>query len=480
MFLYEPPDPPKVKRRSAGSANQSRVEEVFDELWKDSLPPNPQALSRAQQLVRQSKVNHKELAKEIIADPGLGLHYLKKVRALGESDIMPADPLELLPSLSQEQLLEIFDKPAEAISKHDMKKATPAQLLRMQHSYISAKASANLSRQMSVPEGQSFTLSQLAQITLNLLAWNYPSQFQRALLYKRRYRTDISETLNSLIGVDPKALNTKLIKTLGLPIRFIEDLKTLQNTKNVGLQNPSEPIALVQAGELLARANDVEHFPEALNQWSEVEDQIDRLGLESPRIEIEHEIKNFMSELGVENNLPFKSALFPLKEAVIQAKQLSSDSNPFIRKLPQSLQDDFRSIYQIIHKDTFSAAGLKFLAEKVAGSTGVHSGYLYLLKPDNQTLSVTLNFGQYKKKHRDLQITSNDPVAQSIFSAMPLTIELDDKLVLVCCSLQNCKKQAVLALEWDVSRYASIATYATPLLQAFAFTLVDVMGQRVS
>jgi hypothetical protein len=476
VFIYQAPEPPRLKRRAVGSSNASHNDLIFDEIWQACLPPNPKSLERINEIISKPKIDFAALKYELISDPGLALYYLKRISHLSESNILPIDPLDYIKTISLNELDKLFNISPQQISSHKLSSSSSGQLLRLQHSFIATKAAANISRQLNVPAGISFALSHVSQAAINLLAFKYPSQFQRALLNKRRYRTPIEETLSTLTGINLNTINLKILKLLGLPIQLQKEIELSQKNKIFDPTFNSNPITLVGMGDLLARANDIEHFPEALTQWHQIEERMEKLGLESPRNEIEKEMRSFMNELGV-NSLPYKSSLFNF-EAVEEHSNVTKVSvNKYVVKLPESLNQDFLQVYRHIKKHEFSQTALKNYVEKLAPKLKIESGCLYLLRSDNSVLSAALNFGRIKRKRTNLQIESADPIAQSLFASSPFIQDQGDGIVLSCCALQKSNKQGVILLEFIQTEFEAIATFAPNLIQALTQTLVDIIGQ---
>lgn len=478
-----------MRKRTLGNTNSARTDEVFDKISLASIPANPNALARIKSLIEsdipESPEHRNEIIREVIGDPGLGYFYLTHLRSALNLDIIPESPLTPILTMSTSELKRFFDVKASEISKHRLSDAGPPQILRHQHSFIASRAAANLAHQFSLDQGKAFSLVQMNQSAMNLLAWSYPTQFHKALFNKRRFKAPIEESLSSLVGVRAENITNKLAKKIGMPTSLLLDLQMTQRAGAIDLTNlPSSPTALSVArlGDLLAKANDQEHYPEALSQWLRVEKQLEERGLVSPKTEIQDNIKSFINEIGGQSSLPYSMALFqtqePKKSEITTKFADPSILNPFFRKVPEKLKPIFEAAYEEIETGYLSAKALQILVEDLAPAIKVKSGCLYLMKGDKLTLQPTLNFGSIKRARDNISVHANSPVAQSIFSGVPHQFDSSGDIT-ICGSLQNCQKQAVLTLEFDRSSYKDLGDKSFAIFSALCASLVDAMGQKL-
>lgn len=486
MFLYQPPQPSRTRKRNQGNTNTARTDEVFEQILSAALPANPKALNRVRELV-QSSPDRGALAKELISDAGLALYFLTHARAVLNLDHLPEDPLSSLESMSDLQLRHLFDVSPSQISKHRISEAGPPQLLRLQHTFIASNSAASLSRQFFLSEGKAFSLVQLQQSALNLMAWSYPSQFHKALFNQRRFKASLHESLSSLVGVRPENLVNKLARKIGLPTSLMLDLQLAQRTSETELTvvptTPS-PITLAGLGDLLARANDVEHYPDALAQWSKIETQLEDRGIANPKDELHESIKSFVAELGAQNSLPYQAGLFPTQERTKpDSSQIQTElvrHNQYLRKVPESLRPLFERVYSLVQPNQLSVEALQILIEGLVPVLGVASGCLYLAKGEKLELNPTLNFGKIKRDRPSFHLHSSHPVPQSLFSTLPQQFDSGSGLFSVCGALPECHKQCVLLLDFEPAVYERLGDQFFSIFHAFSLTLVDVLGQRIS
>lgn len=490
MFLYQSSST-KVQKRAHGTTNSGRTDEVFAQISSASIPPNPKALARVGALLQELEEGRESARNEIkdviVSDPGLGLYYLSNIRGILSSATLPEDPLSPIYSLSHLELKQLLNVPASIISKHRINEAAAPQLLRLQHTLIASSCAANLSKQLSIEEGKAFSLVNVSQSALNLLAFSYPTQFHKALFNKRRYRASLEESLRSLVGVKADNLVNKLARKVGLPTSLLLDLQLSQRGGPFDFSNlPEEPsvLSIARIGDLLAKANDSEHYPEALAQWEKVEKQLEDRGFDNPKDEILANIKDFMTDIGSPSGLPYQSSLFPLQrkteKELDSATRPPSESNLSIKKLPERLKPVFEKIYSNLASNPkeVSVQALRICIEELFPTLGVYSGCLYIAKGSNLTLNPSLHFGKVRVDRKILELHANNPISQSIFSNLPQQFDSGMGRIAICGALADCQKQAVLFMEFEPKEYSALADKTFTIFHAIAATLVDVMGQR--
>lgn len=482
MFIYHTSPATKIRKRSARTTNSAHTDEVFEKISSASIPANPAALLRLQQLIKgdSAHLDRTAIIREIISDPGLGLFYLSHIRSAIGLTVLPENPLLPLQTMSGTELQGLFRVKVSDISKHRLSEAGPPQLLRHQHTFIANKAATNLARQYAIDEGKTFSLVQMSQSALNLIAWSYPVQFHKALYNKRRFKASLEESISSLVGVSTEKIMDKLARKIGLPANLILDLKGPKESDLPDIYSPSA-FSLAQIGDLLAQANDREHYPEALEQWERIEQQISEKGFESPSEEIRSEIQSFTKELGAKTALPYQMGLFPVSDKYLKTDLVPDSShllNPYLRKVPEKMRMVLEDSYKHIKKDALSSQSLQILVEKLIPELDLISGCLYLLKKDDLTLQPCLNFGRTKKPRSEIALYSANPIAQSVFSSIPQKLDLPSGEVMICGSLPECNKQAVLIMDFSSASYLNLGGNTFNIFNAFALALVDAMGQR--
>ncbi len=125
-----------------------------------------------------------------------------------------------------------------------------------------------------------FTCALLKQLGLNLIAWNYPSIYTRALGMVKSAQSTLEELIEENLGFDPALLAEELIlssnthpyirQAMGLPVKpnFEEFLPE-------GSSVQSDIVGICEIGEAFAQLNDSEHYPNISRNYTTVLAQID-------------------------------------------------------------------------------------------------------------------------------------------------------------------------------------------------------------
>ena len=184
---------------------------------------------------------------------------------------------------------ELSDDPGT----HQLSEATPLQAQRVQHAMISASTAETLAECEELPADLGFTSGVVRQLGLTLIAFNYPHVYARAVA-KLADGVDLEQTLSKVLGFSPTMLGISLGRKWGLaPELQLAMGDTQRWTESDVVDDVAARLVKVcQVGEALARANDPEHYPSALSDWTTAENEITAYlgpgGMQKVRARIEH------------------------------------------------------------------------------------------------------------------------------------------------------------------------------------------------
>ncbi len=412
-----------------GRSQNRKADDSIDHLARGGLPINPQVLKAVKESLSSGEFRKKpeSVWDAVKSDPGLFVHVAKHMKSLAEEIHQGVDPLEQLKTLEEEKLQKLFAPGDRQISVHRLKDATPAQLLRFQHTIISSRTAEALAPSAEISPELAFSTATLRQLGHSLLAWNYPEIYARALLHQRSRGVSLEVELKKLLGLSPAEVGMRFAADWNLR----PELRRVLSPKIEGHENaakpgpkgagPEERLSLAEVlnvSELFAKANDPQHYPKALEQWAEVEHALEgSLGINISaliRPAIQSSFNTLQQSISHSIDTPFFEKP-PEPGTLTEEQGRLAAVNPYLKRCEPSHRLTLDRVYQLISPGNISVDALRVLVDSAIPQLGFVRGCLYLFKRDSGALRPALRVGDRAlESYNSYREGENNPVSGTL------------------------------------------------------------------
>jgi hypothetical protein len=417
------------------SHGHRRLQQAADYVSRQWFPLNPKITSLIQTKLKDGSYasNHQKLFTDLKQDFALLAHCLKKIKENNLTN--SATPLEGFFTADFEALKEILSQSPQEISKHEFAGAEKGQALRLKYTVLSCSTAELMATAKKTNHDLAFTCALLRQLGLNLIAWNYPSIYTRALGMVKSAQSTLEELIHENLGFEPSHLAEELIlsketnplirEAVGLGKSGLDQSALLNCGIDPGL------VDICEIGEAFAQLNDPEHYPNISRNYSTVITQIDEtLGKNGAGL-IMNLVNNkfvtyvssvpdvFRQESGIEQSIS--------KVALDYTNKLF-EQNAYAQRCPNPLKKELREVYKHVAKGQVSSIGVGFLVNKVIPLAGFTLGCVYLLDNKTNTLVPKLRIGQcnlsrYKPINCSLISPEGSLIVEAMYCSMPIKQE---------------------------------------------------------
>lgn len=377
----------------APSYTERRLEracQYVSDLW---LPVNPQLVSSLQAALNTARDDSSldDLISEIQGDFSLYLYCLRELlRLLRESDTAPPtyqSPVELFRWAGIERLREVLKVDGKKMSAHALEGMSDFQKQRLQEVVISASASKVLSAESGVSGDLGYSAALLRQLGLTLIAWNYPSVYERALSLVRQGQT-ADAAITQVLGFSPGMLAFSLVRKWGITPRLTRVLEEDAEVDSSEINDLVEATAigdsvveLCKIGEALARANNPSQYPSARQDWekakTEIVKRIGPAGLDVIREAVIENSQNYVVAVPAY----FKGAAVLDPEAHIAAFEQETflNRNPYIQHCRAAVKNKLHELYDMLSRGEALDASLVFLVREAIPAAAFSGGVVYTI-----------------------------------------------------------------------------------------------------
>ena len=420
-----------------------RLKEAIRYVSRTWLPINVTTLRQIQLRLAEGFYTDQRqmLINDIKSDLSLLAFCFRKLEGVITEQQAAINPIDTLRQLEIGQLTAILSTNEEEISSHRMDEIKDVQALRVRHSLISCGTAEVLARKTSLDPDVAYSCALLRQLGFMLVAWNYPSSFQQAMAAVSVSGNDIETELAKILGFDPAHLGYEV----ALHWNNCPELRSALGWRvapAAGLAAPLPDAALRQAqalsfakfsgfGEALAKVNNKEHYPKAVQEWKEVEAELTAMLGEDNVKSVTNHIQDiskpyagFKSDIFLRDASPESS----VRRANAQLIAKLLEENSYVKRCPQELQREFRHVYERICYGQVSTEGLNMLVSRLIPRAGFVRGCVFLLDPKTATLIPRVRIGDVSARFYKPVVCSasgehSNPIAEAFHCTTPIKQE---------------------------------------------------------
>jgi hypothetical protein len=390
----------KVRRiplPTPGSLSQ-RARDTMKHLSEGWLPVHADLLTGIQANIHNGHYleNPTLLLEDIKKDPGLYFTAAKRLKKFSDINQSGFEPLELLQSLEQEQLKEVFQFEPGSYTIHRAEESSPSQELIHELSRLGGESAEEFADEVDQKPSTAHEGTLFRQLGLHLLAWNYPKLFAQTLSLHRTKGVDFDKELQNHFQVAPQQIGA----------RFARDLEMSREIKQSLLSQPDRELRpeldmkqqlrladICQLGELFARAQEPQFFPEAEDHWAAKESVLmPVLGKEVFRT-VYQKAELIQEEEAQATDFGDLYEYIAKPEEPKTEGLLLPESNPHLASCSEEIQWAFVSVHRELERSKNALNAIRFLLEKGIPKTGAVRGCLYLQRKKDFQLQAALRFG---------------------------------------------------------------------------------------
>ena len=425
---------------TSGKSVPRRLQQAIDYVGRQWFPLNPTV---AEEIFRklnslEYKEQHKDLVEDLKGDFALFSFCLKRLKDLGRS--RGPNPLETLLRADFEDLTKILIAAKADLAKHDLSSAERAQALILKQTVLSCSAAELLARSKKSDIDLAFTCALTKQLGLNLVAWNYPSIYTRALSLVKNAKESLEEILEENLGFGPSELASALIlgeetsqiirKAVGVsPILGPngEMIPSSDNSSDI----EKDLVDICEISSAFAQLHDPEHYPHISRSYDTVITQIDEhLGpggstsiLNFVKDKFVQYIDRVPEVFNNENSLELSIA-----KVSLEYTDVLFEKNIYAQRCNEKIKKELREVYRHVCRGQVSSMGIGYLVNKVIPQTGFSQGCVYLLDSKRVMLVPKLRIGacsldRYKAINCALVDPEGSLIVEALYCSMPIKQE---------------------------------------------------------
>ena len=377
------------------------------------------------------------------------------------------DPSKALRDLSRKELLELLKTPTGSLASSSFSGIVRAQASRVSHSLVSCTTADVLAQKDGTDPVLAYSAALMRQLGHNLIAWNYPRIYTRALAQNNGDRLQLEQQLAKVLGFSP----SRLIGQLANHWRFSPELKLVIGVevqplefvragieREVAIDTGRRLQAFCEIGEAFAEVSDPEHFPEAAYKWGMVVERISgALGPSGVEILSRH-IDGISA--GYHDLAPsIYGDKLTTEQKIDRAREIQSDrlaaNNPYLNRCSVEFQNELREAYRVVYKHKLSTEALQRLVGNVIPKAGFGRGCLYLINKQSGRLVPTLKIGscllsRYKAQSGTLVTEQESALTEALFCGTPIRQEgyfFGERVACMVGAVGGKEKAGVLYLE---------------------------------
>lgn len=333
------------------------------------------------------------LLDELKKDFGLITFCLRKGIELGWFSVsLHPNPFEVLATLTVDQFRKLLSVGEEEITNHSLGNMNKAQALRLKQTVISTTTAETLAPRVGVNKGLAYSTALVRQLGLNIVAWNYPRVYQKALENCNSSQENLDKQILKALGISPRNLGLKLLFHSDSPHETF--LVSVGVSQVEGNKDGSLAARICEVGERFARVSDPTYFPAETRNQGEVVKEIEAFlgpqGLSVLQSAIETVGRTYTT------NKPLELIIDPKENLKVANRAVASKlvtTNTFLNKCPPWLRERFEKVYAEVTPGVPSPRALEILITDVIPESGFVKGCVFLVDNSGKYLVPKLRIG---------------------------------------------------------------------------------------
>ncbi len=485
-----------AKPRSGTDKRLQRACEHVSDLW---FPANPDLLKRIRLSLSESKYGDTDaFLVDLKADFSLFTFCLKELsRMVAAEGGNPDDfrsPRDLLQWAGLERLRKLLNSDNSKISGHNFSSISEVQLERIGEAIAVAGTAELIAEHKGLDDTLGYSAALLRQLGYTLIAWNYPTIYQRAVASLHDgSRLDIA--IAQLLGFSPTMLAMRVVQSWGLSPALLSVFDEYQLAAEVDLEDAAELRALgatlskiCEVGEALARANNPELYPTATADWDvakkEIEKELGNEGMALIQERFQEQCRTYFES--VPHLFRGGMILDPAMKLREHHRREIFSSNPYIARCTPHIELALEDLYSKFSREEIYRENVSTLVKHIIPQAQFTGGCIFTIDPSTTTLLPQTLIGRLRGRPAaavSYSIYSNgsDPIGDTFRLKQEVIDEKETELgTMVCLSgvLGYSQRIGVLYLEMPKSVWVTDEEQHLINFKAMAQALNDCLNLR--
>jgi hypothetical protein len=460
-----------------GDSNSRRIDRALQHVSKPWFPMDPK-------IVKQIRVGLQDgtyasdvgrLFDDLKVDFALFTFIIKELSQHAavegiEASII-ANPIELIRRAGCEKILEVLKEQEKLPSVHLLHWSEPFQVQRLRETAIAAGTASALSEQSNLDPDLGFSRGVLRSIGLNLIAWNYPTVYSKALDTLTE-DTSLDEILTNELGFSPALLGMRLLRP---------DTAS-QSDSEVSEKSWATYDELCEIGELLARAENPETYPSAQNDWNSAKKFMAQTfgdeTISSIRSKIIESSKYYQENLPeVFGDLESFDPQAKIEKHAIHNRTLEDS---LLNSCPEEIKTALRSLYADMGSENVNKALVGRLLKQIVPNAGFTGGCVFVVDPSSLSLKPRTLIGNVQLREiTNVALEPGDAAVSALSSTETIVQSAEEtseqKLTGLYSALGIRRKIGVLYLETPHTTQDDNKNQQLAVFQALKQALCDTL-----
>lgn len=426
------------------NSERKNLDEAMDYVTKGWLPISPKVINLVREKLKQGQYEsqREDLIEDLKKDFSLFTWFLSKLGEL-QKQIDEAKALTSLDDIVREieiqKLVEVFQEPDAQQSARKRESALKPQTLALKQAVVAATTAESAAQTKRLDPTLAHMCAGVRQLGINLVAWNYPRIYGRALEHSQSGKEPLDQALEKILGYSPLELATQLAlkwdQTGGLAAFVQNDtgkLSTLEPAAQALLgANPSELFKCIELGESVSRLAAPELYPNSVSALPSIIANVEGVFGKDGLDRLRQTLKQTSAAYVGENGEPFSLDIDPKRVTDVARTQIAEKlvvENSWVGKCPSSFQEKFKQLYCHIDRQAVSPTAINILVGEVIPALGFTRGCVYLVENTKMRLNAVMRIGdaplsRYKALDCSASEKSSHPVVVAMGYSAPVVQE---------------------------------------------------------
>lgn len=448
---------PRTTTFSKGNVGpSSRLQDKVNLLNSGWFPINSDHLWRVKDNIKNGSyvTDPQLLASDIKHDQALLGLCLKNFKSIRKDNLPINNPLSDLERVDVNKLRTLLELP-QALPQHDLKDADKPQALRIKQSITACVCTQEMAQRAEVDSNLAYSVAYLQQLSLNLLAWNFPEIFVKLMAARRRDGEDLDKACRRLMGHSLHDLSISVLQDWDLSSELRSYLHSQNNNSGNAATLSSKLEKIVELGQAFADSQEGDKYPKMRERWDALASEADKYlapdSLEKIKNASAELSRHYRHQLAEYYEEVFEKAEEEQKPVLSFGERLFQ-KNSYAQRCPEHLRTTFEEIYKKLAKGSTNTDSINLLVNIQTPAAGFSGGCIYGLSQDRIEFVPVLTFGkQPASYYKSVQTRKKEFLLHALQSILPikhdLSINPGENASLISAALLGSPKPAILCLE---------------------------------
>jgi hypothetical protein len=413
--------------RFKSDPSERRIDRALQHVLKPWFPINQDVLTRVRSRFKQGDYAREpnELLQDLKADFALFTLVVKELIHVGKQENVPGatlhNPIELIKWAGPGRIQLLVENDKKLPATHSLHWSEPFQISRLRETAISATTASLLSEKKNLDPDMGFARGVVREIGLNLIAWNYPSLYSKAVEALQPGQS-LDEELSKELGFTPTLLAMRIMR----PDMEGADPEVEAVERQWNLYDD-----LCEIGEALARAEHPETYPSAENDWQKAREFLSETvgedAIQLVKDRAQQQAKSY--ERSLPATFGTMKSFNPDRKIKVHKKITRVIDAALLRQCPHHVQTALQDLYGEMDGETVSRSAVETLIKRIIPQAGFTGGCVFVIDPSTATLKPRTIIGHVSlRSTKDVELDPKDHAVEALSKVDPVIIEPSNSL----------------------------------------------------